>query len=178
VETPNEYYFYLLELVTANSVQPRSFPSHFKIRPSATPVYGPSPLLSKTRLSGPAAPVTWSNRAAWRLCIDPATRTSEKSVKMQKSVRKVAAWRLSLEFMFKMHRGKMEHLKLTYIACVHHAWCSTRALSRNKIIIKTGKLVNTRVNEFRHEHVDCVGFICLAGVQKFIKINLQWNLCI
>jgi len=36
---------------------------------------------------------------------------------------------------------------------------------REKQYFKTGKFVNTRVNEIRHELVGCVGFCCLAGIQ-------------
>jgi len=107
--------------VKANWVQPRSSPSHFKIRPSATPVYGPSPLLSKTRLSGPTAPVTWSNLEAWRVFFDPGMGTGEKGfcklneVKMMaESARKVAE-RIMLEFMFMFQdkrRKKCEKCRL------------------------------------------------------------------
>jgi hypothetical protein len=49
--------------------------------------------------------VTWSNRSAWRLSFDPEIGTDEKSAKMQeKSARKVAAWMLSLKFIFTNER--------------------------------------------------------------------------
>jgi hypothetical protein len=83
-------------------------------------VYGPSPLLSKTRLSGPTAPVTFSNLAAWRLFFDPGMGTAEKKfcglneVKiMAKSARKVAE-AIILEF---MSGGKVEVVKSANEEC-------------------------------------------------------------
>jgi len=170
VETPNRYYYYLLELVTANSVQLRSFPSHFKIRPSATPVYGPSPWLSNTRLSGPTALVTWSNRAAWRLCSDPAMRTGEKCAEMPKSVRKVAARRLSLKFMFKINWGKVEHLKLIYNMCPPCMVLHKGPTEKNNIL-KTENLLRPYTHAAMQKNSSRV---CIRGVLLKICSMMDW----
>lgn len=78
-EMPKQEPNYLFEVVRAKSVQPRPSPCHLRIRPSATPVYGPSPLLSKTRLSGPTAPVTWIIWAVWSRSSEPGIEGGAKN---------------------------------------------------------------------------------------------------